>query len=226
MKVLNLYAGIGGNRKLWTDVKVTAVELNPQIAQIYQDFFPKDKMIIADAHQYLLEHFKEFDFIWSSPPCPTHSGVNYFLNAQGCVRYPDMALWQEIIFLKHFCKSRWVIENVESYYEPFIIPLNIDRHYFWVNFYISKVFYDVEKKKVKLSILNTRASTRRKPEEVIKALQGFIGFDLSKYKITDKRKLLANCVYPPLGLHILNESKRNIQPELFNLSTPATEEER
>jgi len=25
-KVLNLYAGIGGNRKLWTDVDVTAVE--------------------------------------------------------------------------------------------------------------------------------------------------------------------------------------------------------
>ena len=41
MKVLNLYAGIGGNRKLWQDVDVTAVELNPQIAKIYQDFFPK-----------------------------------------------------------------------------------------------------------------------------------------------------------------------------------------
>jgi len=71
MKVLNLYAGIGGNRKLWEDVDVTAVELNPDIAKIYQDFFPNDKVIVADAHKYLLKHYKEFDFIWSSPPCQT-----------------------------------------------------------------------------------------------------------------------------------------------------------
>ena len=94
MKVLNLYAGIGGNRKLWKDVDVTAVELNPEIAKIYQDFFPDDKVVVADAHQYLLDHFKEFDFIWSSPPCPSHSVTNHFLHHQGIVRYPDMALWQ------------------------------------------------------------------------------------------------------------------------------------
>jgi len=58
MRILNLYAGIGGNRKLWTDVEVTAVEMNPKIAAIYQDFFPNDKVIVADAHQYLLDHFK------------------------------------------------------------------------------------------------------------------------------------------------------------------------
>ena len=74
MKILNLYAGIGGNRKLWGDKhEVTAVEIDPEIAKIYQDFFPKDKVVVGDAHQFLLEHYKEFDFIWSSPPCPTHS---------------------------------------------------------------------------------------------------------------------------------------------------------
>jgi len=96
LKVLNLYAGIGGNRKLWTDVAVTAVEMNPKIAAIYQDFFPSDKVVVGDAHQYLLEHFSEYDFIWSSPPCPTHSICNNFLHAQGIIRYPDMGLWQEI----------------------------------------------------------------------------------------------------------------------------------
>ena len=72
MKVLNLDAGLGGNRKFWTDVDVTAVELNPDIAKIYQDFFPDDKVIVADAHQYLLEHYQEFErgLIWDSPPCP------------------------------------------------------------------------------------------------------------------------------------------------------------
>jgi DNA (cytosine-5)-methyltransferase 1 len=50
VKVLNLYAGIGGNRKLWEDVEVTAVELDPKIAAIYQDFFPEDKVM---AKKYL-----------------------------------------------------------------------------------------------------------------------------------------------------------------------------
>ena len=67
MKILNLYAGIGGNRKLWGDEhEITAVEIDPEIAAIYQDFFPNDEVIVGDAHQYLLEHFKEYDFIWSN----------------------------------------------------------------------------------------------------------------------------------------------------------------
>ena len=79
LKILNLYAGIGGNRKLWEGHEVTAVEFNPEIAKIYQDLFPNDKVIVGDAHQYLLEHYKEFDFIWASPPCPTHSRMNFLL---------------------------------------------------------------------------------------------------------------------------------------------------
>ena len=120
MKILNLYAGIGGNRKLWGDEHdITAVENVPEIAKIYTDFFPKDKVVVADAHQYLLEHFGEFDFIWSSPPCPTHSKMSkinhlspYKDNAKqlkqgGGIkpRYPEMDLYQEIIFLTHFLKE-------------------------------------------------------------------------------------------------------------------------
>ena len=101
MKILNLYCGIGGNRELWGDEhEITAVEFEPKIAKIYKERFPNDTVVIDDAHQYLLDHHKEFDFIWSSPPCPTHSVCNNFLYAQGCIRYPDMKLWQEIIFLK------------------------------------------------------------------------------------------------------------------------------
>ena len=82
-KILNLYACLGGNRAKWDEVaenlglelEVTAVELDPELARMYQERFPNDIVIIADAHQYLLDHFKEFDFIWSSPPCPTHSRV-------------------------------------------------------------------------------------------------------------------------------------------------------
>ena len=79
MKILNLYAGIGGNRKLWGGaIEVIAVEINPDIAKIYQDNFPNDKVIVGDAHAYLEEHFEEFDFIWSSPPCPSHSKIRRF----------------------------------------------------------------------------------------------------------------------------------------------------
>ena len=42
MKVLNLYAGVGGNRKLWTDCEVTAVEYTPKIADVYAEQFPDD----------------------------------------------------------------------------------------------------------------------------------------------------------------------------------------
>ena len=125
IKVLNLYAGIGGNRKLWVgDIEVTAVELNPQTARIYHDFFPDDKVIVADAHQYLLEHYKEFDFIWSSPPCPTHSRMrNLKNNCEECEKkFPDMKLYEEIIFLTHFFKGKFVVENVISYYDPLIMP--------------------------------------------------------------------------------------------------------
>lgn len=197
MKILNLYAGIGGNRKLWGDEHdITAVEIEPKIAKIYQDFFPKDKVVIADAHQYLLEHFKEFDFIWSSPPCMTHSVCNNFLHAQGNVRYPDMSLWQEIIFLKKWFKGKWVVENVISYYPPLWSPTELNRHYFWSNFRIP--FFKVKRN---FNIANARASTRQNNHD--KNLEDFHGIKLPNI-IRNKRLLLRNCVYPPLGLHILN----------------------
>ena len=216
MKVLNLYAGIGGNRKLWQDVEVTAVELNPKIAKIYQDFFPKDTMVVGDAHQYLLDHFAEFDFIWSSPPCPTHSVCNHFLQSQGTVRYPDMGLWQEIVFLQKWFKGKWVVENVKSYYPPLWPPQELDRHYFWTNFSITpKNFGDrLFKTDRNFNICKARASTRKNREEDVSELENYHSIKLPS-DTPNKRLLLRNCVYPPLGLHILNESKRDIQGELF-----------
>lgn len=203
MKVLNLYAGIGGNRKLWDGVEVVAVEIDESIAGIYQDFFPDDVVVVGDAHQYLLDHYKDFDFIWSSPPCPTHSITNFFLNAQGIKRYPDMKLWQEIIFLKHFCYCKWVVENVEVYYDaPLPIkPYHIERHYFWSNFYING-----KPSKNDFNILNARASTRQFAYKNISDLEELHGFDLSKYngKVTNLRKILRNCVRPELGKYIFD----------------------
>ena len=198
MKVLNLYAGIGGNRKLWEDVEVTAVEMNPKIASIYKDFFPSDKMIVGDAHAYLLEHFKEFDFIWSSRPCSSHSRAKFWANKKKV--YPDMGIYEEILFLKHHFKGKWVVENVIPYYKHLIHAQQVGRHLFWANFLI-RDFSCPDFSKVKDSI---------------QELQKYHNIDIVKYNIGQRKDMiLRNCVYPPLGLHILNESKRDIQPELF-----------
>jgi len=200
IKILNLYAGIGGNRKLWPSDKidVTAIELNPDIAKIYQDFFPDDKVIVADAHQYLLEHYKDFDFIWASPPCQSHSVTNWFLHSQNVIRYPDMSLYQEIIFLKNFAKKKpkWVIENVKSYYEPLIYAYVVDRHYVWSNFFVSN-------KDVSFHIgrMNGANQDRIHSKRICDA-----PFDLSNYKIKNKEGIVNNCVNPKLGLHIFNEA--------------------
>ena len=198
MKVLNLYAGGGGNRKLWENVEVTAVEVDPDIAKVYQEFFPDDKVIVDDAHQYLLDHYKKYDFIWSSPPCPTHSVTNHFLNPQGVVRYPDMSLWQEIIFLKTWAFGKWVVENVKSYYDPLYTPYELERHYFWANFYITP--FNTNRK---FNIANARTTTRLENEEYDHSLEQYHGFKIPDW-FQNKRLILRNMVYPPLGKHVLD----------------------
>ena len=194
MKVLNLYAGIGGNRKLWENVEVVAVELNPEIAQIYSDFYPEDEIIIGDAHNYLLDNYNKYDFIWSSPPCQTHSSFRQNI----CVRfrgtepeYPDMKLYQEILFLKFNAKCNWVVENVKPYYEPLIPATLIQRHLFWSNFRI-----------ININIKNDDIRTAQIPD-----LQKKLTINLDNYKLENKRQILRNCVEPELGLHIINQSK-------------------
>lgn len=193
MKILNLYAGLGGNRKLWQDVEVTAIENNIEIAKFYMDHFPQDKVIITDAHQYLLEHYSEFDFIWSSINCPSHSRARFWgakPNNKIKPVFPDMKLYEEILFLKHYFNGKWIVENVVPFYEPLITPSRIiGRHYFWTNFYITPIHLkeaDINKGK-------------------ISDWSELHGFDISGYKFTTRRdKILRNCVNPELGLHILN----------------------
>lgn len=198
MKILNLYAGIGGNRKLWGDEhEVTAVEYDPIIAQIYQDHFPNDKVVVADAHQYLLEHYKEFDLIWSSPPCQTHSSIRFNLQVRlrgAEEKYPDMKLYEEIVFLQHHAKDiLWVVENVRPYYGVLIEPTTtLQRHPFWSNF-------PIEFKEFKSDVIRSAQ---------IPDLEKIFGYDLSKYRLKNKRQVLRNCVKPELGKYVLDEARR------------------
>ena len=197
MRILNLYSGIGGNRHLWgDDHEITAVENVDKIAKEYSNQYPKDKVIVADAHQYLLDHYKEFDFIWSSPPCPTHSRTNYFTqHIRKRPVYIDISLYQEIIFLDHFFKGKYVVENVIPFYKPLIKAQKVGRHLFWANFNIKEI---PQPKDDIGTMINGH------PNRAIK-----------------KPKKIRNAVNNELGLHILQEAIKSInnnnitQTELF-----------
>jgi DNA (cytosine-5)-methyltransferase 1 len=184
MKILNLYACLGGNRYKWNEVKndieVTAVELDPECARLYKERFPNDTVIVADAHQYLLDHYKEFDFIWASPPCPTHSRLVTSLKTRTKMKYPDMKLYQEIIFLDNFFKGKYVVENVVPFYPPLIPAKKRGRHLYWTNFNLP-------------NNINERHNpdfTRVKNH--IEVMSKFHDYDFTKYKGEQRRKKIAN----------------------------------
>lgn len=199
VKILNLYAGIGGNRKLWDGLKheITSVEYDPKIAAIYEHNFPEDNLVIGDAHAYLLEHYKEFDFIWSSPPCQTHSSFRYNIQVRyrgTAPAFPDMTLYEEIVFLQHHYKGLYVVENVVPYYKPLMEAQKRNRHLYWANFEIPELSKHSD---------NIRGNQ-------IPDLEALYGYDLSQFKLPNKRQVLRNCVAPITGKEILDAAERKL----------------
>lgn len=200
MRVLNLYAGVGGNRKLWEGVDVTAVELEPKIAAVYQRLYPSDSVIVTDAHAYLLEHYSGFDFIWTSPPCQTHSKMAKATRHK-LKRYPDMSLYQEIIFLQSYAKCPWVVENVAPYYEPLIKPAKrVGRHLFWSNFDFNA--FEVPTPSNFINRCNVAGKL---------AMQDWLGIHYPENIYYGNNhcpaQILRNCVHPLVGKQILEASR-------------------
>jgi DNA (cytosine-5)-methyltransferase 1 len=193
MKILNLYAGIGGNRMLWGDEhEIVAVENDPAIAAIYQHLFPNDTVVVDDAHEYLRAHFREFDFIWSSPPCPTHSVLQMSRFYDPKLKFPDMTLYQEIIWLQTFFKGKWVIENVLPYYKPLIAPtFTMERHCYWASdFVLCPDHHD-----------STYTDIRDRTGDMEKEY----GLDLSRFRGTcNIRTVLRNMVKPEDGKFVFD----------------------
>jgi DNA (cytosine-5)-methyltransferase 1 len=197
-KVLNLYACLGGNRYKWIDCEVTAVELDPELARMYQERFPNDTVVVADAHQYLLDHYKEFDFIWSSPPCPTHSKINIsqYTRESWKPHFPDMKLYEEIIFLNTYFKGKYVVENVIPYYEPLIAATKRGRHLYWANF----------------NIPNYKENDAKIREWQLPQLEAHHKIDLSRYNGSqNKRKIGRNLVDYEAGNIIFNAARGIIE---------------
>lgn len=210
MKILNLYACLGGNRYKWGEEhEITAIELDSELAILYQERFPNDKVIVADAHQYLLDHYKEFDFIWSSPPCPTHSRSRFARRETTVAAYPDMKLYQEIIFLDNWFDGKYCVENVIPYYEPLIHAKKRGRHLYWTNFNLP-------------NDLNERKCSIMEGKDEVKKWCEFHEYDFYKYKGEQRiDKIARNLVDYEAGKTILDTamgiiSKSNIkQKELF-----------
>ena len=206
MKILNLYACLGGNRYKWGDEhNITAVELDKDLAYLYQERFPNDTVIVADAHQYLLDHYKEFDFIWTSPPCPTHSRFQTSMKTTRKMNYPDMKLYQEIIFLKYFYDGKYCVENVIPFYEPLIPAHKRHRHLYWTNFNLPNIL-----------------SERKNPDlgrtkNVVQALSNFHDYDFTKYNgKQSKQKVARNLVDYEAGKTILDTAMGIIQKQDLN----------
>lgn len=217
LEVLNLYAGLGGNRKLWEDVNVTAVEINPKVARFYAAEFPDDEVVVADAHTFLEDHHSDgWDFIWSSVPCQTHTKIKPMTwasdapqNASREPEYPDMRLYQEVILLDYFAECDWVVENVVSYYQPLVEPQKVGRHYIWSNRQIPPLdLKDVD-------------AWKNPPIEVFEERYGF---DLSDADLgMRKDQAIRNCVDPELGKHVL-DAVRDADDAHEQATLPGTED--
>jgi len=218
-KILNLYACLGGNRYKFDEVakeagikiEVTAVELDPELARMYQERFPNDKVVVADAHSYLLDHHKEFNegMVWTSPPCPSHSKSRFARRDTTTPIFPDLKLYEEIIFLKHNFKGKYVVENVIPYYEPLIPAKKRGRHLYWTNFNLP-------------NNLNERKGGIMEGKNEMNRWCEFHNIDLSSYKGTQRKdKIARNLVDYEAGKTILEtvlgiyKSNNTNQTELF-----------
>ena len=214
MKILNLYACLGGNRYKWGEEhEITAVELDPEAARLYQERFPNDTVIVADAHQYLLDHYKEFDFIWSSPPCPSHSRARFARRNTTTPIYPDLKLYEEVLFLENYFEGKYCVENVIPYYEPLIPAQKRGRHLYWTNFNLPN---DLNERKIVIGGNKTTAKTSEVNHE-FKALCKFHDYDFTKYKGEQRvDKMARNLVDYEAGKTILDTAMGIIKKSNVN----------
>jgi DNA (cytosine-5)-methyltransferase 1 len=197
--VLNLYAGVGGNRKLWDNVEVTAVESEPKIAAVYEQLYPLDTVIVGCAHQYLLENLERFDFVWASPPCQSHSKMMRATRHK-LRRYPDMRLYEEILYLQENASCKWVVENVKPYYAPLIPAKQMGRHLLWSNFEMET--FEIPTPPDFINKCNVAGS-----HEMKKWLGIEYGGNLYYRGNHCPAQVLRNCVHPLLGKHVLDAAR-------------------
>lgn len=207
MRVLNLYCGIGGNSRYWSNEwDITAIDNNEDVCFQYKSNNPNHEVIQTDAHEYLKNNFRDFDLIWTSPPCPTHSRL-----AKGTRHekreFPDMRLYEEILFLKHFFEGKYVVENVIPFYEPLINPdIKLGRHLFWTNLNPSDLPKITPFRASNGKTMYHAAGTAKGREEMLNWLDMPPMIKNIYIKPSnDPGKVIRNCVHPKIGLALVKE---------------------
>jgi DNA (cytosine-5)-methyltransferase 1 len=126
-----------------------------------------------------------------------------------------MKLYEEIIFLKEHCKGQYVVENVNPYYEPLILPQKRGRHLYWTNFIIPN---NLDRKEGKGIMCGQAYNEVDKLCDFHKIDRAF----LDKYKgKQSKTKIIRNLVDYEVGKKILDTamgikiSRDTKQTELF-----------
>lgn len=204
MKILNLYAGLGGNRTLWSRIySITAVENNDRRAEIYAKRFPNDEIIVRDVKEFLYTtDLTQFDLIWLSPPCKTHSQMNRFHKGRPKIPRLDEIFGVQI-WLERLVKypGHWVMENVYPEYGIqnlvgcFIVTL--DKNVFWSSFPIDrKRFRPI---KPGHGSLNNSTTMREEREKLI---QNFMLTDIEDMISLEE---IRNCVDPRIGKYVLEQ---------------------
>ncbi len=142
IKILDLFCGIGGVAKGFQrylleqgmSFEYYAVDVDPKVLRAHKKFNPLSNTILRDAYSFTDDELLEFDFIWASPPCETHSRLNFY-NWGNPKKYkePDMRFY-ELIEMLYRLNIPFVVENVEPYYKPPIKPsVKVYRHVLWTN---------------------------------------------------------------------------------------------
>lgn len=192
IRVLNAYAGIGGNRHLWpAHWAVTAVEWDPKVAAEYSRRYPADTVIVGDAHAAVMETAGDYDAVWSSPPCPTHSRLALVnVSRHGIPLAPDPRLWLEVEHLSS-SKIAYVVENVHTYYVPPVAPdLVSARHYYWAS-------------DVPLMLTPLASSGQLRPDTTMAQFARLFGLPPLRHgAVSDARKAMRNAVDPIEGLEV------------------------
>jgi DNA (cytosine-5)-methyltransferase 1 len=119
-----------------------------------------------------------------------------------------MNLYQEIIFLEHYFKGKYVAENVIPYYDPLIQAQKRGRHLYWCNF---KLPNDLGERKIQIGA----------GRDEVKRLCEFHEFDFYQYKGEQRiDKIARNLVDFEAGKTILDTALglvRNLKTEQTSL---------
>lgn len=209
MRILDLYAGLGGTakgiqsvlEKKGVDYEYFAIEIDPNVCAAHKINNPRSTVICADVKDWL-DKITDFDFVWASPPCQTHSILNFSNKATGKkTNLVDWSLWHVIDHLQRTENVSYVVENVLIWYnEPFKHNFNLDRHYFWTN----------------LSLLSFEYQKRTKDWGYL-SVKGWKEYHQVEHAITgNKRQQLRNCLHWSIAAGIFEQF---LEPKQKQLTT-------